>query len=75
MTQGNIEKQSNRCDKPAYSQTNQRSNYRNYPMFSDTLCFRTPPIFYRNNYVLDAQKHVFRTPLFSDTAIFHRNYF
>jgi len=36
--------------------------YRNYPMFSDTLCFRTHPIFHRNNYFLDAQKHVFRTP-------------
>jgi len=27
-----------------------------------TLCLRTPPIFHRNNYFLDAQKHVFRTP-------------
>jgi len=24
-------------------------NYRNYSKFSDTLCFRTPPIFHRNN--------------------------
>jgi len=30
-------------------------------MFSDTLCFRTPPIFHGNNEFLDAQKHVFRT--------------
>jgi len=36
--------------------------YRYNPKFSDTLCFRTPPIFHRNNYFLDAQKHVFRTP-------------
>ena len=42
--------------------------YRNYPMFSNSLCFWTPPIFHRNNYFLDAHKHVFRTP-----PIFHRN--
>jgi len=48
--------------------------YRNYSMFSDILCFRTPPIFHRNNYFLDAQKHVFfGHPLFSDTPTIHRN--
>ena len=31
-------------------------------MFADTLCFRTTPIFHRNNYFLDAQKHVSWTP-------------
>jgi len=36
--------------------------YRNNIMFSETLCFRKPPICHRNNYFLDAQKHVFRTP-------------
>ena len=25
------------------------TQYRNYSKFSDTLCFRTPPIFHRNN--------------------------
>ena len=40
-------------------------NNRNYPMFSDTLYFRTPPIFHRNNYFL-ASKNMF----FSDTLCF-----
>jgi len=40
-----------------------KTDYHNYPMFSDILCFRTPPTFHRTNYFLDAQKHVFRTPL------------
>jgi len=39
-------------------------------MFSDTLCFRTPPIFHLYNYFLDAQKHVFRTPF-----VFEHHYF
>ena len=43
------------------------------PYVSDTLCFRTPPIFHRNNYFLDAQNMFFGHPLFSDTPIFHRN--
>jgi len=44
--------------------------YRNYTMFSDTLCFQTPPIFHRTYYFLDAQKHVFHTPL-----VFRHPYF
>ena len=43
---------------------------RNYPMFSDTLCFRTPPIFHRNNNFLASENMFFGHPLFSDTRYF-----
>jgi len=34
-------------------------NYCNYPMFSDTLCFRTPPIFSPNHYFLASENMFF----------------
>jgi len=44
--------------------------YRNYPMFLDTLCFRTPPIFHRNNYSLASENMIFGRSLFSDNSYF-----
>jgi len=49
---------------------NLQQNYRNYPMFSDTLWFWTPPIFHRkNNFKMHktcfSDTLCFRTPLFT----------
>jgi len=40
-------------------------DYRNYPMFADTLCFRTPP-FSPKYLFLASENMFFGKPLFSD---------
>ena len=55
---------------------NKKYKYRKYPMFSDTLCFRTPPIFHRNNYFLAFENMFLDTLCFRTPPIFcWNNYF
>jgi len=48
----------------------QHSLYRNYRMFSDTLCLRTPPIFHRDNNYLASVNMFFETLCFRTPPIF-----
>jgi len=49
--------------------------YRNYPMFSDTLCFRTPPYFFTEIIIFLTSENIhFGHTMFSDTLCFRTPY-